>query len=87
LEPFHHRVCGGGAHGWKRRRFAGLAPCVGGGFGGTLLGPEGAARGGWFFGPGSDRVLYRLHGVRGLVVLGGLGFGGVFVNWIVDASI
>jgi hypothetical protein len=40
LEPLHHRVCGGGAHGWKRQR------C------GTLLGPEGTAPRGLLFGSG-----------------------------------
>jgi hypothetical protein len=61
------------------------------GSGGTLLGPEGAAHFGGAlvsFVPGSGPALYRSHCVRGLVVVaGGLGFGGVFVNWIVDASI
>ena len=56
---------------------------------GTLLGPEGAALC-WFFPsvPGSGLALYRLHVVCGAGGRrGGLGFGGVFVNWIVDASI
>ena len=71
-----------------------------GGLAGTLLGPEGTATvepgpygpGSWrvvgFFGPGSDRDVYRAA-VRVVVwwVREGLGFGGVFVNWIVDASI
>jgi hypothetical protein len=53
------------------------------------LGPEGTAREGCFFGSGSrpgghtaDPVRVRAGGPRR-----GLGFGGVFVNWIVDASI
>ena len=49
LEPLHHRMRGGGAHGWKHRRFdrhpLGVA-------GGTLLGPEGTAARLVFFGSG-----------------------------------
>ena len=86
LEPFHRRTRGGGAHGWKHRRFFRSRQR---GAGGTLLGPEGTAREGCFFGSGSrpgghtaDPVRVRAGGPRR-----GLGFGGVFVNWIVDASI
>ena len=57
--------------------------------GGTLLGPEGAAREGWFLRfRVQARDAYRRHASAGLVgLMVGLGFGGVFVNWIVDASI
>ena len=54
---------------------------------GTLLGPEGAASC-WFPsvpGPGPKATSPILDRAGGL--LWGLGFGGVFVNWIVDASI
>jgi hypothetical protein len=57
--------------------------------GGTLLGPEGAAREGWssfwFRVRTRDTHRRRESGLMCLVV--GSGFGGVFVNWIVDASI
>ena len=56
---------------------------------GTLLGPEGTARVGLVSsvpGSGPRRIPATVEvGLVGLVV--GLGFGGVFVNWIVDASI
>ena len=59
--------------------------------GGTLLGPEGTAAGreaeagssGSGFGP--ETHIADCVGLVGLRV--GSGFGGVFVNWIVDASI
>jgi hypothetical protein len=72
-----------------------------GGVAGTLLGPEGTATvEPGSCGPGSSRVVGSLrfrvqtgdvYRAAGLVVVWcvscGLGFGGVFVNWIVDASI
>jgi hypothetical protein len=57
--------------------------------GGTLLGPEGTARVAGFFGSGFGPETYTAGRDRpGLVGFSvGSGFGGVFVNWIVDASI
>jgi hypothetical protein len=78
----HHRMRGGGAHGWKHRRQRVF------GRAGTLLGPEGAA----VRLVSSFRVRAWSYTVHALCVGSGgdcvgSGFGGVFVNWIVDASI
>ena len=55
--------------------------------GGTLLGPEGTAHGLFSSVPGSGLRCIPAVGDRAGGSCGGLGFGGVFVNWIVDASI
>ena len=55
---------------------------------GTLLGPEGTARVAGFFGSGFEPETHIAAHESGLVgLVRGSGFGGVFVNWIVDASI
>jgi hypothetical protein len=87
-EPLHHRSRGGGAHGWKLQRFAASGSP---GVGGTLLGPEGTAP------LGLVSLRFRVQTRPYTARTGscgvwwwppwGLGFGGVFVNWIVDASI
>ena len=53
------------------------------------MGPEGTAREGCFFGSGFEPETHTAGRCTvGLVGLSrGSGFGGVFVNWIVDASI
>ena len=72
-------LMGGNVVGSSGRSFVGWS-------GGTLLGPEGAAReGGRFVRVQAWRYTVRFGGAGG--GRGGLGFGGVFVNWIVDASI
>jgi hypothetical protein len=56
--------------------------------GGTLLGPEGAAARLVLRFRVQTRDAYRWSSRAALVgLVCGLGFGGVFVNWIVDASI
>jgi hypothetical protein len=64
------------------------------GWAGTLLGPEGTAAGRKarlvLLVPGSDPRRIPPVPCRGpglLCLMAGSGFGGVFVNWIVDASI
>jgi hypothetical protein len=59
---------------------------------GTLLGPEGTAvdplvGSGALFGSGSRPGDHIADAVGLVVFVACLGFGGVFVNWIVDASI